>query len=97
MTFTPESVVIIIGALALAAVQIITALRQESKIAAVHAKADVIAEHVDGAASASVTKIETLTAEITRLTRALADEKLVAERLARFAGPTEPQHRNETP
>ncbi len=95
MTFTPESIVIIIGALALAAVQIITALRQESKIAAVDAKADMIAGHVDGAATASVTKIETLTSEVARLTRALADEKLVAERLARFAGPTESQNRTE--
>ena len=97
MTFTPESVVIIIGALALAAVQIIPALRQESKIAAVDAKADVIAGHVNSAATASVTKIDVLTTEVNRLTQALAEEKLVAERLARFAGPTEPQRRHETP
>ena len=82
MTFTPESIVIIIGALALAAVQIITALRQESKIAAVEAKADVIAGHVNSAATASVTKIESLTSQVATLTAVVAENKRASELMA---------------
>jgi hypothetical protein len=68
-------------------VNIITALRQESKIAAVEAKADVIAGHVNSAASASVAKIDALTEQVAQLTALRADEKKTAELLAQKAGP----------
>ena len=82
MTFTPESIVIIIGALALAAVQIITALRQESKIAAVDAKADVIAGHVNSGSAASAAREESYIREVAALHATIADLKKTAELLA---------------
>lgn len=72
-----ESIVLIIAALALGAVQIITALKVQR-----------IQHSVNSAATASVTKVDALTTEVAALTRALCEEKLIAERLARNAGPT---------
>jgi Flp pilus assembly protein CpaB len=67
-----ESIVLIIAALALGAVQIITALKVKN-----------IEHSVNSAATASVAKIEALTVLVASLTQQLADEKQVAERLAK--------------
>lgn len=77
MTFTPESVVIIIGAVSLAIVNIITALKVKE-----------IAHSVNSAATDSRNQIKDLTAQVASLTASRADEKKTAELLAQKAGPT---------
>lgn len=73
---SPEAIVMIIAAVALGAVQIITAL-----------KVQAIQHSVNSAATASVSKVDALTAEVAALTKSLSDEKMIAERLAQYAGP----------
>jgi Skp family chaperone for outer membrane proteins len=90
MTFTPESVVIIIGALSLGIVNIITALRAERKISAVDAKADVIVGHVNSKSEKAEAKIDALTARVESLTGLLADRKQDAALLAQAAAAKEP-------
>lgn len=67
--------VTIIGAVGIALVSIITALKVRS-----------IEHSVNSAATQQVSKVDALTAQVAALTKSLADEKMVAERLAQFAG-----------
>lgn len=82
MTFTPESIVIIIGALSLAAVQIITAWKTNAKISAVEAKADVITGHVNSKSDRAEAKIDALMNQVKTLTALLAEKKQDAALLA---------------
>lgn len=65
-------------------VNIVSAMRQESKAALdkIEAKTEVIAGRVDGAATASVAKIEGLQKEMALLRETVADQKQVAAVLA---------------
>jgi hypothetical protein len=73
---TPEAIVMIIGAIAFGTVQVITALKVRS-----------IEHSVNSAATAQVAKVDALTTEVATLTKLLSDEKIIAERLAQYAGP----------
>jgi uncharacterized protein (DUF4213/DUF364 family) len=82
-----EAIVLIIAALGVAAVNVITAWRSDRKTAEVKSEVSVIAGHVNSAATAQVAKVDALTKQVADLTKLLADEKLIAERLAQYAGP----------
>lgn len=79
MSLSPTDIILIIGALSLAAVNVITAL-----------KVKAIEHSVNSAASAAVAKIDALNATVAALTKSLADEqqtaKLLAERAASVKG-----------
>lgn len=77
MTFSTTDIILIIGAVSLAIVNVITALKVKN-----------IEHSVNSAASASVAKVEALTVQVAALTAALAEEKKTAELLAQKAGPT---------
>jgi hypothetical protein len=80
--FTPEGIVLILSALGVIIVNIITALKSSRQIAAVSAKADVIAGHVNSTATAQTAKIEGLQKEIAILTGVIADKSKDAAVLA---------------
>jgi hypothetical protein len=73
---SPEAIILIIGALSLGVVNIITALKVRS-----------IEHNVNSAATKQVEKVDQLTKQVADLTKLLSDEKLIAERLAQYAGP----------
>jgi hypothetical protein len=114
---TSSDIVLIIGALALGATQIITSLRQSravekagektaADIAGVAAQASLIAGHVDGAASKSVAKIDSLEEKILALhqqlfsadkraavlAQATSDTAVAAATVAPVAAPADPGH-----
>jgi hypothetical protein len=76
MTFTPESIVIIIGAVGLAIVNVITAW-----------KVKAIEHSVNSAASASVSREQSYVKEATMLRETIAELKKTAELLAQRAEP----------
>jgi hypothetical protein len=96
MTYTPTEVLVILGGvgglvttLGAAIVNIVVALRTNKKLDAntamtqvVSAKADVITDHVNGAASSAAAKIEALQQENQLLRAQIADHKETAALLA---------------
>lgn len=79
---------VVITAIGAAIVNIIVALKQGRKLDDVKAESKIIAAHVNSAASASVTKIEALQAEIKNYAKQTADMKETAALLAQALAST---------
>ena len=76
-------------------VNIIIAVKTNSRIAEVSGKADVITGHVNSAATAATAKINALTDQVNALTKIISDDKEKAALLAQTAAVT--QASNLTP
>lgn len=79
------SLSLLIAAIGIAVVNIINAVsnwRQSNKLDKVDAKVDVVTGHVNSAASASVTKIDSLQNQITEMRAQLASKDQIAAVLA---------------
>jgi hypothetical protein len=82
MSFDSGDIVIVVGAVGVVITNIIAALKTNRAVSEVSAKADVIAGHVNSAATSQAKTIDGLRAEVSLLREMLAEKTQVAAVLA---------------